>query len=52
MARHENSDENFCVTANMVMNLAPRAREIFKSSDVDDKRQLLDLVFQSLKLEG
>jgi hypothetical protein len=35
----------------MVMNLATRAREIFESSEVDEKRQLLDLVFQNLQLK-
>ncbi len=52
MARHEQADENFYITANMVMNLAARAREIFESSEVDEKRQLLNLVFQNLKLDG
>ncbi len=52
MARHEKGDHNFYVTANMVMNLAARAREIFESSEVDEKRQLLNFVFQNLKLDG
>jgi len=30
MGRHEKADHNFYVTANMVMNLAARAREIFE----------------------
>jgi site-specific DNA recombinase len=52
MARHEKADHNFYVTANMVMNLSARAREIFESSEVDEKRQLLNFVFQNLKLDG
>lgn len=52
MTRHEKADQNFYVTANMVMNLAARAREIFESSEVDEKRQLLNFVFQNLKLDG
>lgn len=52
MTRHEKADHNFYVTANMVMNLAARAREIFESSEVDEKRQLLNFVFHNLKLEG
>jgi hypothetical protein len=36
----------------MVMNLATRTKEIFESSEVDEKRQLLNLVFQNLKLDG
>ncbi len=52
MARHEKADHNFYVTANMVMNLAARAKEIFESSEVDEKRQLLNFVFQNLKLDS
>ena len=51
MGRHEKADQNFYVSANLVMNLAARAREIFESSEVDEKRQLLDLVFQNLQLK-
>lgn len=51
MTRHEKADQNFYVTANMVMNLATRAREIFEGSEVDEKRQLLDLVFQNLQMK-
>ena len=51
MASHEKADHNFYITANMVMNLAARAREIFESSEVDEKRQLLNFVFQNLQLK-
>ncbi len=51
MNRHEKADQNFYITANLVMNLAARAREIFESSEADEKRQLLDLVFQDLELK-
>lgn len=50
MKRHEVADQNFHLTANMVMKLAARARELFESSEVDEKRQLLNFVFQNLKL--
>jgi hypothetical protein len=52
MKNHEKADQNFYVTANMVLNLAARAREIFESSEVGEKRQLLNLVFQNLQLRG
>jgi site-specific DNA recombinase len=52
MSRHVKADETFHLTANMVLNLARRAREIFESSEVEEKRQLLNFVFQNLKLEG
>ncbi len=51
MGRHHDADENFYVTANVVMNLAARSREIFISSEVAEKRQILNLVFQNLKLD-
>jgi len=51
MKRHEVADQNFHVTANMVLKLAARARELFESSEVDEKRQLLNFVFQNLKLD-
>jgi len=52
MKNHEKADRNFYVTANMVLNLAARAREIFESSEATEKRQLLNLVFQNLQLRG
>ena len=51
MGRHEKADQNFYITANLVMNLAACAREIFESSEPEEKRQLLDLVFQNLQLK-
>lgn len=51
MERHVNADESFHITANMVLNLARRAREIFESSKVDEKRQLLNFIFQNLELK-
>jgi len=52
MKRHETTDQNFYITANMVLKLASRARELFESSEVDEKRKLLSFVFQNLKLDG
>lgn len=52
LARHETADLEFHVTANQVMLLAKRAWDIFESSEVEEKRQLLNFVFQNLKLDG
>jgi DNA gyrase/topoisomerase IV subunit A len=52
MERHIRADEQFYITANTVMRLASRAREIFESSEVGEKRQLLNFVFQNLQLDG
>jgi len=51
MERHMNADESFHVTDNMVLSLARRARQIFESSEVEEKRQLLNFVFQNLELK-
>ena len=45
------ADQNFYVTANMVLKLAARARQLFESSEVDEKRGLLNFVFQNLHLD-
>ena len=52
MQSHVKADETFYITANTVLNLASRAKELFESSEVDEKRQLLNFVFQNLVLEG
>ena len=51
MERYALKMKSFHVTANMVLSLARRAREIFESSEVEEKRQLLNFVFQNLELK-
>ncbi len=51
MESHAKADESFHVTANMVLSLAQRSREIFESSEVEEKRQLLNFVFQNFELK-
>ena len=51
MQRYDIKDTNAHVTANTVLSLASRARDIFESSEVDEKRQLLNFVFQNLELK-
>ena len=43
MESHAKADESFHVTANMVLSLARRSREIFESSEVEEKRHQKDL---------
>ena len=38
------ADENFYLAANITLNLAQRAKEIFKSSEPQEKRQLLNFL--------
>lgn len=49
MESHAKADESFHVTANMVLSLARRSREIFKCSE--EKRQLLNFVFKNFELK-
>jgi site-specific DNA recombinase len=51
MGRYIVRDTNAHITANTVLSLASRARDIFESSEVDEKRQLLNFVFQNLELK-
>jgi len=37
MQDHSDADEQFYLTANMTLNTAKRAKEIFMSSEVDEK---------------
>ena len=52
MRQYTDANENFYLTANMVLNLAKRAYEIFQSSEVAEKRQFLNFLLQNLKLQG
>ncbi len=52
MTRYTDADENYYITANTVLNLAKKAYEIFKSSEVNEKRQLLNFLLQNCKLQG
>ena len=50
--RHTNADENYYIIANTILNLAKKAYEIFQSSEVPEKRQLLNFLLQNCKLQG
>jgi site-specific DNA recombinase len=51
MQKHVKADEAFYITAHTILSLASRARDLFESSEVEEKRQLLNFVFQNLTLE-
>lgn len=50
LSKHDTADKTYHITANTVLNLAQRALEIFESSEPQEKRQLLNFVFQNLEL--
>lgn len=52
MEEHNVADEKFYITANAVLDLAKRAYQIFESSEVDEKRQLLNFLLQNPTYDG
>lgn len=52
IGKHDEADEEFYLTANLVANLATNAEEIFKSSEPLEKRQLLSFLLQNCELDG
>jgi hypothetical protein len=52
MKQYEQANTSYYITANQVLSLAQRAAEIFESSEVYEKRQLLEFVFQNFQLKG
>ncbi|MEX2410874.1 MAG: recombinase family protein [Candidatus Paceibacterota bacterium] len=49
---HDKGDEAFYLTASKVLDLADRALEIFESSKIKEKRELLNLILQNSRLSG
>jgi site-specific DNA recombinase len=52
MQEHDTADQHFYVTANMMLRLAKRAKQIFKSSQADEKRQLLSFLLANSELHA
>ncbi len=48
----QEAEDNYYITAKYLLELSKRAYELFARSEVDEKRQLLKLVLQNLRLEG
>lgn len=47
----QEAEDNYYVTAKYLLELANRAYELFKSSEVEEKRQLIKLVLSNLRVE-
>src|SRR5690606_20218912 len=52
MEAHVNADETCIITAKTVLDLAKRAKELFMSSKLGEKQQLLNFIFSNFQLEG
>ena len=49
---HENGDDSFKITVEGLFSIASTAYEIFESSKIEEKRQLIGFVFSKLALKG
>ena len=52
MKDHVDADETCLVTAQTVLSLAQKSKEIFLSSKMNEKQQLLNFMVSNLKLNG
>ena len=52
MKNHLKADQNFKITVNTVLSIASKAYELFESSNIEQKRKLINYVFSNLELEG
>lgn len=48
----QEAEDNYYITAKYILELSNRAYELFKSSEVEERRQLIKLVLQNLRIEG
>lgn len=52
LGRLQEAEDNYYVTAKYILELSNRAYDLFKSSEVEQKRQLIKLVLSNLRIEG
>ena len=48
----QEAEDNYYITAEYVLKIANKAYELFKSSEVEERRQLIKLVLQNPRVEG
>ena len=47
----QEADDNYYITTKYILDLTSRAYELFKSSEVEEKRQLIKLILSNLELK-
>lgn len=52
IAKHNDADEDFAITVEYILDIASRTYELFKSSGIDKKHRILNLVFPNFFLNG
>lgn len=50
--KHSNADEEFAITVEYLLDIASKANKLFKSSGIEQKRRILNLVFSNFSLNG
>ncbi len=50
MKNHTKADEKFSIAMSTIVSLASHAYNLFMSSNIDEKRELVNLIFSNLKL--
>ena len=48
----QEAEDNYYITAKYLLDLANRAYDLFVGSELEEKRQLINLVLKNLKLDG
>lgn len=48
----QEAEDNYYITATYLLELANRAYDLFVSSEVEERRQLIKLILQNLRVEG
>ncbi|HEX6976862.1 MAG TPA: hypothetical protein VF185_00695 [Patescibacteria group bacterium] len=52
LAMLQGAEDNYYITAKYILELANRAYDLFKSSEIEERRQLLKLTLQNITLGG
>ena len=52
LALLQEAEDNYYITAKYLLELANRAYELFVSSEVEERRQLIKLILSNLRVEG
>ena len=52
LSKLQEAEDNYYITAKYILDLSKRAYDLFKSSEVEQKRQLIKLILSNLRLSG
>lgn len=52
MGKHNEADQDYYLKANKLLELAKNAHLLFEKAEIEQKRKLLNFVFQNSKLRG